>query len=76
MIRKRHKLFGFVLLLAFTVPGYDSLAQQSAPAPPTVLTGATLIDGTGRAAISDSVIVIEGDKFIIVGGKGPPTPRS
>jgi hypothetical protein len=76
MIPKRHKLFGLVLLLALTVLGHNGLPQQSAPATPTVLTGATLIDGTGRPAIPDSVIVIEGDKFTTVGGKGTSYPSN
>ncbi len=35
-----------------------------------VITGATLIDGTGRAPVKDSVIVIEGARIKQVGAKG------
>jgi hypothetical protein len=76
MIPKRHKLFGFVLLLALTALGHTGLTQQSVPTTPTVLIGATLIDGTGRPAIADSVIVIEGDKFTTIGGKGTNYPSN
>ena len=34
---------------------------------PIVLTGATLIDGTGNPPIKDSVIIIEGNKIKKVG---------
>ena len=73
---RRRKLLALVSLLALPVLHYDGLAQQSAPTTPMVLTGATLIDGTGRPAISDSVIVIEGDKFTSVGGKGTRYPSN
>ncbi len=35
-----------------------------------VIQGATLIDGTGRAAIADSVVVIRDGKFAAVGKRG------
>ena len=40
---------------------------------PIVLQGGTLIDGTGRAAITDSVIVISDGKFQGVGKRGEVT---
>lgn len=40
---------------------------------PIVIHGATLIDGTGRAAITDSVIVIRDGKFAAVGKRGEVT---
>jgi len=66
----RQTFFVFVLLLALTVLRHDGLAQQSTPTTPMVLTGATLIDGTGRPPVPEAVIVIDGDKFTAVGGKG------
>lgn len=75
MLRRR-KLLAIVSLLALTVLPHDGFTQQSAPTTPMVLTGATLIDGTGRAAIPDSVIVIEGDKFTSVGAKGTSYPSN
>src|SRR5688572_32693566 len=35
-----------------------------------VLLGATLIDGSGRAPLRNSVIVIEGDSIVAVGSRG------
>jgi hypothetical protein len=56
------KLPGILILGALSILAlpHQGLTQESAPA---VLTGATLIDGTGKAAIPDSVIVIEDGKF-------------
>ncbi|HEX2271480.1 MAG TPA: hypothetical protein VHH35_18190 [Pyrinomonadaceae bacterium] len=34
-----------------------------------VLLGATLIDGSGRAPLRNSVVVIEGDKIVAVGSR-------
>lgn len=42
----------------------------TAPSRPIVIHGGTLIDGTGRAAVSDSVIVIRDGKFAAVGKRG------
>lgn len=66
--------FGVILLLTSLVIVFQpqpSAPQQSSV---TVITGATLIDGTGRAAIPDSVIVIEGDKITTIGGRGTSYP--
>src|SRR6185503_12361167 len=35
-----------------------------------VLMGATLIDGSGRAPLRNSVVVVEGDKIVAVGSRG------
>ena len=35
-----------------------------------VILGATLIDGSGRAAIRDSAVVIKGDLIVAVGRRG------
>ena len=40
---------------------------------PIVIQGGTLIDGTGRAAIVDSVVVIRDGKFAAVGKRGEVT---
>src|SRR5918999_206320 len=73
---KRPLSCAFVLLFALTIFHHDAITQQSSTTAPIVLTGATLIDGTGRPAIPDSVIVIEGDKFLTVGGKGTAYPSN
>ncbi len=41
-----------------------------APSRPIVIHGGTLIDGTGRAAITDAVIVMRDGKFAAVGKRG------
>ncbi len=38
-----------------------------APAKTFAVTGATLVDGTGAAAIPDSVVVVEGDRIVAAG---------
>jgi len=53
------------LLALFT--GYAALWAQGRP---VVIQGGTLIDGTGRAAITDSVVVIRDGRFQEVGKRG------
>src|SRR5690348_1272837 len=55
--------FLLIVLLAAT-------AGTAAAEPVTVLTGATLIDGTGKDAVKDAVIVIDGRKIAVVGPRG------
>jgi hypothetical protein len=47
--------------------------SATAPSRPIVIQGGTLIDGTGRAAIADSVIVIRNGRFEAVGKRGEVT---
>ena len=75
MIPARRVIFTIVALIAIALLRRDGFTQQSAPGT-TVLTGATLIDGTGRAAIPESVIVIDDGKFTAVGGKGTNYPAN
>jgi imidazolonepropionase-like amidohydrolase len=42
-------------------------APPGTPPPPSALVGATLIDGTGRAPVADSVVVIRGGKIDCAG---------
>jgi imidazolonepropionase-like amidohydrolase len=42
----------------------------TAPGRPIVIQGAALIDGTGRAAIADSIVVIRDGRFAAVGKRG------
>ena len=44
--------------------------SATAPSRSIVIQGGTLIDGTGRAAIADSVVVIRDGKFAAVGKRG------
>ena len=75
MIPARRVIFTIVALIAIALLRRDGFTQQSA-AGTTVLTGATLIDGTGRAAIPESVIVIDDGKFTAVGGKETNYPAT
>ena len=71
MIRTRRSVLIIVASIAIALLHHNGFTQQSAS---TVLVGATLIDGTGSAAIADSVIVIDDGKFTAVGGKGTNYP--
>ena len=75
MIPARRVIFTIVAVIAIALLRRDGFTQQSAPGT-TVLTGATLIDGTGRAAIPESVIVIDDGKFTAVGGKETNYPAN
>ena len=44
--------------------------SATAPSRPIVIQGATLIDGTGRAALTDSLVVMQGGRFQAVGKRG------
>ena len=40
-----------------------------------VLTGATLIDGTGASPVPDAVVVIDGERIVAAGARGStPAP--
>src|SRR5260370_1117955 len=60
--------------LAIVLACFYSLAGAQTPAQsksqPTVLKGARLIDGTGRAPIENSVLVIEGSQIVAAGKSG------
>jgi Amidohydrolase family/IPT/TIG domain len=73
LMGKLPSILVLVALLILALPRYQGLTQESAP---TVLTGATLIDGTGKGAIPDAVIVIEDGKFTSVGGRGTKYPAN
>jgi imidazolonepropionase-like amidohydrolase len=55
--------------------GMEALAELSKklspnPARTFAITGATLIDGTGNAPITDAVVVVEGDRIVAAGARG------
>jgi hypothetical protein len=50
--------------------GAVALIANDARAQTTVIQGGTLIDGTGRPPLEDSVIVIQGNRFMAVGRRG------
>ena len=66
---------GWIVVIA----GVLGPLQVRAHAQTLVLEGGTLIDGTGRAPISDAVIVIDGSRIKAVGSRGqvsyPPNAR-
>jgi len=70
---------GFVVLtLAVAIAAASTAphAQSQTPsARVTAITGATLIDGTGRAPVADAVIVVTGDRITAVGPRAStPVP--
>ena len=57
------------LLTAAAAPG--SRPTLASPAAEVIaITGGTLIDGTGRAPLSDAVVIINGDSIVAVGRRG------
>jgi imidazolonepropionase-like amidohydrolase len=44
-----------------------TLSPASSPSTSVAIVGATLVDGTGRAAIPDSVVVMQGDRIVAAG---------
>ncbi len=61
--------------LTFVALAFCFLAPASlfAQAPPIAIVGGTLIDGTGRAGVTDSVVVVSGGRFQEVGKRGEVT---
>lgn len=57
------------LMVAFAAAPAPAHAQERA----LVLEGATLIDGTGRSPVADSVVVVEGGRIRTVGVRGQVT---
>ena len=56
------RYFPFALFLCFLLAASFASAQET-----TAIAGATLIDGTGREPVPDSVIVIQGNRIAAVG---------
>src|SRR6185369_9476283 len=64
-----------ILLLTIMVLSPAGSANQVAPVV-TAITGATLIDCTGKPPLADSMVIIEGDTIKAVGRRGRiPIPR-
>jgi imidazolonepropionase-like amidohydrolase len=57
------------LFFSFILAG----CSTTAPSRSIVIQGATLIDGTGQAALADSVVVVQGGRFQAVGKRGEVT---
>jgi hypothetical protein len=62
------RLASVLCVILATWPGPVSSSATS-----KVITGGTLIDGTGRPVLTDAAIVIEGGKIISIGKKGEAT---
>jgi N-acyl-D-amino-acid deacylase len=61
----------FGILFSFSTLIPSQLAQVGSPETRiTAISGATLIDGSGRAPIKNSLVIIKGDSIAIVGKKG------
>lgn len=70
----RHVLVLPGIVLAIAIAGTAGLtsrgdARQGAQAAVTAITGATLVDGTGRPPVADAVVIIEGDRIRAVGAR-------
>ena len=64
------KRFRMIYLMVAYAIGFVSASTLWAQTRPLVIQGGTLIDGTGRAAMADSVIVIRDGRFQEVGKRG------
>jgi hypothetical protein len=71
----RFWIFVLVLLLMMTSVEIGETQQGASPTR-VVLKGATLIDGTGKPALPNAVIVIDADKITAVGGPEMSFPAS
>jgi hypothetical protein len=70
------KMSRLIQLLALTFAGVFISSALWAQASPIVIQGATLIDSTGRAALTDSIVIIQNGRFQAVGKRGEvPIPQ-
>jgi len=74
MISHRFAKQLLVVILVLLLDALALAAQQATEGRPIVLRGATVITGTGDPPIPDAVVVIEGEKIAVVGGKGTSYP--
>ena len=74
MSNRWKKAAALVVLLGLAGFCQTASSQQAPTSKPIVLTGATVIDGSGGAPIPEAVVIIEGDKIRSVGGKGTRHP--
>jgi hypothetical protein len=73
-VPRRNALLLYVLLLIVGLQRGES--QERTENNPTVLKGATVIDGLGNTAIPDAVILIEKDRIKSLGSKGTTYPNN
>src|SRR6476660_401166 len=67
MPKQRLIALSVVLLLALTCFPWSAETRQSQDSDVVAITNATLIDGSGRTPLSDSVVVFKGDRITAVG---------
>ena len=68
MIRLFPWVVGLCLVLSFCAPSPSQLASLNSPVTKLIaITGATLIDGSGRAPVKDSFVIIRGNSIQTVG---------
>ncbi|HVQ37764.1 MAG TPA: amidohydrolase family protein, partial [Pyrinomonadaceae bacterium] len=61
----------FCLLVSLLTPAQTSSSVRLSPKPKLVaILGATLIDGSGRSPVKDSIVIIRGDSIEAVGKRG------
>jgi imidazolonepropionase-like amidohydrolase len=68
-------MFRRPLYVALLAVAACAAAQPTAQSPVTVITGATLIDGTGADPVADAVVVVDGERIRAAGRRGSvPVP--
>jgi imidazolonepropionase-like amidohydrolase len=72
---KRLSILLIILFLPGSLIANGQAQTNKVTSSAKVITGATLIDGTGRPPIRDAVIVIEGDRINQVGGPATKIPK-
>ena len=61
-------MFVFRILLLSAIlwlQSCSSMPSEGLPAPPKVIVGGTLIDGTGRPPIADAIVIVELGKIVV-----------
>src|SRR5690242_1911771 len=64
------KVILFLLQLVVTVVFISVCSLARAQTRPIVVVGATLIDGAGRAPVTDSVVIVRDGRFQAIGKRG------
>jgi imidazolonepropionase-like amidohydrolase len=68
--RKRARALVLSLLSASLLPGVPAAAEPPAPDDPLVISGVTLIDGTGAAGQRGMTVIVEGGRIARIGRTG------
>ncbi len=71
MIGLFYRIFSLYVVLSFCATGPSQLASVESPTTKLIaITGATLIDGSGRAPVKDSIVIVRGNAIRTVGIMG------